>query len=107
VTEEGSGRTPLEAQACGVPVIASRRGGLPLAVGAGGVCVDLHAPLEAWLAEIDRVMTDDRHHARLAAAALKRAAAPDRDIDLVCRRFLAAAEAHARRVRLAQLARPG
>jgi glycosyltransferase involved in cell wall biosynthesis len=104
IWEECAARTTMEAQAHGVPVIASRRGGLPGQVGAGGVCVDLHAPLEAWLAPVDRLMTDDAYHASLADAARARAAAPDRDLALVVRDFVAAIEVHARRVRLAQLA---
>ena len=104
IWEECAARTTIEAQAHGVPVIASARGGLPEQVGAGGVCVDVHAPLDAWLAEVDLLMRDDRHHARLAAAALARARLPDRDLDEVVRRFALAIETHARRVRLAQLA---
>jgi glycosyltransferase involved in cell wall biosynthesis len=104
IWEECVGRATMEAQAHGVPVIASRRGGLPEQVGEGGVCVDVHAPLDAWLAEVDRLMRDDAHHARLSAGALRRARAPDRDLDRVVARFVEVIEAHARRVRLAQLA---
>ena len=104
IWEECVGRATMEAQAHGVPVIASRRGGLPEQVGEGGACVDLHAPLDTWLAEVDRLMRDDRHHARLVAGARRRSREPDRDLDRVVARFLEVIEPHARRVRLAQLA---
>ena len=47
---EGFGLTPLEAMACGTPVVASRATSLPEVVGDGGVLVDPGNPAE---------MTDD------------------------------------------------
>jgi hypothetical protein len=36
----------------------------------------VHAPLEVWLAEVDRLMRDDDHHARLVEGARRRCASP-------------------------------
>ena len=94
-----------EAQLNGVPVMATARGNLPHTVGGGGVVLPQDAPDLAWFAALDRLMTDDAHHRRLAAAARRRAAAPELDLARVARRFLRLNEAHARRVRLSQLAR--
>ncbi len=103
VTEEPWGRVATEAQINGVPVLASARGGLPYVVGRGGVVLPFDAPDAMWLRALDRLMTDDAHHRRLAAAARRRAADPELDLPRVARRFLDLVEAHARRVRLAQL----
>ncbi|MFD2261532.1 glycosyltransferase [Lacibacterium aquatile] len=46
--EEAYGRTVIEAQLNGLPVIASNRGALPDTVGEGGMIVDAHAPLDDW-----------------------------------------------------------
>lgn len=46
--EEAYGRTVVEAQLNGIPVIASNRGALPDTVGDGGVILDVHAPIEDW-----------------------------------------------------------
>jgi glycosyltransferase involved in cell wall biosynthesis len=47
--EESYGRTAVEAQINGIPVVASNRGALPEVVGAGGLLVDAHAPLADWV----------------------------------------------------------
>lgn len=69
---EGFGLPPLEAMACGVPVIASRRASLPEVVGDAGVLVE---PLdEAEIAERMRALLEDGEgRARLTAAGLARA----------------------------------
>ncbi len=48
VWEESFGRTVVEAQLNGLPVLASTRGALPRLVGAGGLVIDPHAPLSDW-----------------------------------------------------------
>lgn len=45
--QEAFGRLPLEAMSCGLPVIASDRGGLPESVGQGGVLLPLDQKL--WI----------------------------------------------------------
>lgn len=46
--EESYGRTVVEAQISGIPVVASKRGALPEVMGAGGLLVDAHAPISEW-----------------------------------------------------------
>ncbi len=54
---EGFGLPPLEAMACGTPVLASNRGPLPEVLGDGAVLLD---PLdhEAWSREATRLLDD-------------------------------------------------
>lgn len=48
VWEESFGRTVVEAQMNGLPALASHRGALPQLVGAAGITLDPHAPLDEW-----------------------------------------------------------
>ncbi len=59
VWEESFGRTVVEAQINGLPVLASDRGALPENVGEGGLTLDPHAPMEDW-ADALRRLYDDR-----------------------------------------------
>ncbi len=54
---EGFGFPPLEAMACGAPVISSARGSLPEVLGPGAVLLD-EFDCDAWGAALRRVMTD-------------------------------------------------
>lgn len=70
---EGFGFPPLEAMACGTPVITGNRTSLPEVVGDAGISVDpYHAG--AIAAAIARVVTNPEVRARLVPAALQRAA---------------------------------
>ena len=69
---EGFGLPPLEAMACGVPVIASRRASLPEVVGDAGVLVE--ALDERAIAQhMQALIEDDVLHASLAEAGRRRA----------------------------------
>jgi alpha-1,3-rhamnosyl/mannosyltransferase len=70
---EGFGLPPLEAMACGTPVIASNRASLPEVVGEAGLLVD---PLddEAITRHMRLLLEDDAMHAQLAQAGRERAA---------------------------------
>jgi glycosyltransferase involved in cell wall biosynthesis len=66
---EAWGRVTSEAQASGIPVLASAVGALPAAVGDGGVLIDPEAGLDAWLDGFTRVWDDSPEYALLAARA--------------------------------------
>lgn len=69
---EGFGLPPLEAMACGVPVVCSNASSLPEVVGEAGVQV---APrdVRAWVEALGRVLEDEQLRAGLRAKGLKRA----------------------------------
>jgi len=56
--EEAWGRVATEAHVNGIPVLGSDRGGLPQAIGPGGLVVPADAPIETWLAALDRIWND-------------------------------------------------
>jgi glycosyltransferase involved in cell wall biosynthesis len=70
VIEEAYGRVATEAQLSGIPVIASTRGGLPEAVGPGGILLDPDRPIADWAAAVRKLWQDQAHYAELSAAAL-------------------------------------
>ncbi len=71
--EEAYGRVATEAQINGIPVVASARGGLPEAVGAGGILLDPDQSAAEWGAAIRRLWEDPPHYEELSAAALAHA----------------------------------
>ncbi|ULB12441.1 glycosyltransferase (plasmid) [Cereibacter azotoformans] len=75
--QEAWGRVATEAQFCGLPVIGSSRGGLPEAIGPGGLIVDADAPLSAWVAAVRRLWDDPAEYERLAIEAIAHAGRPE------------------------------
>ncbi len=70
---EGFGLPPLEAMACGTPVITSNVSSLPEVVGDAGLLVDPH-DAQALAQAIEQVLGDHALHERLRHAGLERAA---------------------------------
>ncbi len=70
---EGFGLNPLEAMACGAPVICSNRTSLPEVVGSAALLVDPEEP-EALAASIAQVLSDAEFRAALRERGLARAA---------------------------------
>ena len=79
VWREAWGRVASEAQCSGLPVIGSDRGGLPEAIGPGGVVLSADAPLGDWVTEVRRLWSDPVHQAALSAAARAHGARPEMD----------------------------
>ncbi len=69
---EGFGLPPLEAMACGTPVICSNTSSLPEVVGDGGMLVEPH-DLSALANAMDRVLADQDLRAGLTARGLAQA----------------------------------
>jgi glycosyltransferase involved in cell wall biosynthesis len=69
---EGFGLPPLEAMACGTPVVVSDRGSLPEVVGEAGLLVNPDDPA-AIAAALEQVITDSALAADLRARGLERA----------------------------------
>ncbi len=70
---EGFGLPPLEAMACGTPVVASNTTSVPEVVGDAGLLVDPYKVADI-AAALERVLTDDALRAELVARGLRRAA---------------------------------
>ena len=73
IWEEGFGMVAVEAQSCGIPVIASARGGLPESVGDGGMLIDAYRDVDAWTTALTRLLADPEAYARWSARALAHA----------------------------------
>lgn len=69
---EGFGLTPLEAMACGTPVVVSKVSSLPEVVGDAGLLIDPQNEDELAVA-LHRLLRDDALHAELRAKGLARA----------------------------------
>jgi len=69
--QEAFGRVVVEAQASGIPVIASRTGGLPEAVGDGGILIDDHRDPARWLSALRGLLEDRNAWAPLSAKAIE------------------------------------
>lgn len=77
--EEGFGLAAIEMMACGLPIIASRAGGLPEVVedGGTGVLVDLPNAVDGWTEAIAGLLGDQKARVRIG----------DRARAVACERF--------------------
>ncbi len=77
--EEPWGRVASEAQVSGIPVIASATGGLPEAVGPGGILIEPGAPLAHWVRALRSLWDDASVYAQLSAQARAYSERPEGD----------------------------
>lgn len=73
--EEGFGRVVVEAQTSGIPVLASRIGGLPEAVGKGGKLLSPDAPIRDWAIQLQEMWRNPQKWQKLSKAAIENAEA--------------------------------
>lgn len=66
---EGFGRVAIEACANGIPVVASRIGGIPEALGNSGLLLEPSDPPKRWAETIEGLLSDPDRYSRLAAGA--------------------------------------
>lgn len=69
--EEAWGRVATEAHYSGIPVIGSRQGGLPEAIGPGGITLDINSSITEWVAAVRRLWDNPTEYAKLSTSALK------------------------------------
>jgi glycosyltransferase involved in cell wall biosynthesis len=58
-----------EAHFSGIPVIGSDVGGLPEAIGPGGIVIDRDQPVEAWIEALKRLWRDEKLYSVKSQAA--------------------------------------
>jgi glycosyltransferase involved in cell wall biosynthesis len=80
IWEEAYGRIATEAQFSGIPVIASNRGGLPEAVGSGGILINPDGPIDLWVDAVRKLWQDDSTYSKMSAAALAYSQRPESSI---------------------------
>jgi D-inositol-3-phosphate glycosyltransferase len=69
---ESFGLVAVEAQACGTPVVAAAVGGLPYAIGDGGLLIDSHRTSD-WSAGLEALLDDPGQRERLSRRAVEHA----------------------------------
>jgi glycosyltransferase involved in cell wall biosynthesis len=74
------GRVVSEGHFSGIPAVASDRGGLPEAVGEGGVIIGAGEPAERWACALRRLWNDADYYDEKARAALAYSQRPELDI---------------------------
>lgn len=77
--EEAFGRIAAEAHVSGIPVVGSNRGGLPEAIGPGGIILPADAPHEDWAAAVRKLWSDPEAYRQASEAALRHATRPEMD----------------------------
>ncbi|MFT5112959.1 MAG: glycosyltransferase involved in cell wall biosynthesis [Parasphingorhabdus sp.] len=86
IWEETFGRCVTEAQLNGIPVVGSSRGGLPEAIGDGGMILDADGEISNWVEAVDKLFNDQTLYSEKSAAAfahsMRAEASPEYLVDL-------------------------
>jgi glycosyltransferase involved in cell wall biosynthesis len=82
-----------------IPSIASRIGGIPEALGEGGVLLPSTDPPDIWAAMLEKILSDSNLYNRLSANASLSAARPELNPDEIARSFLKIAHNHVQSLR--------
>nr|WP_315050799.1 glycosyltransferase [uncultured Brevundimonas sp.] len=69
--EEAFGRIAAEAHLSGIPVVGSDRGGLPEAIGPGGIIVGADAPVDTWVSAIRGLWYNQEQYEAVSKAAIR------------------------------------
>jgi glycosyltransferase involved in cell wall biosynthesis len=85
---ESFGRVIVEAQMSGIPVVAANEGGIPFALGEGGILVDPGDDPGGYVDAVRQLRADDAHYATLSALALRNSRRPEFDPALQVERFI-------------------
>jgi glycosyltransferase involved in cell wall biosynthesis len=85
---EAWGRVASEAQCSGLPVIGSDRGGLPEAIGPGGIVIPADAELAGWVAAVRRLWSDKAYYRGMSDAARLHSERPGLNPEAQFRSFL-------------------
>ncbi|WP_081602020.1 MULTISPECIES: glycosyltransferase [unclassified Thioalkalivibrio] len=85
--EEAWGRVITEAQFSGIPVLASDTGGIPEALGPGGLLLP-PSDLDAWNSALRNVWENSRYWEALSLAALDYSKRPELDPELITHRVI-------------------
>lgn len=74
---EAWGRVASEAHVSGIPVIGSRRGGLPEAIGPGGIILDYDTPVANWVRAVRDLWFSEERYRQFSDAARSYAKRPE------------------------------
>ncbi len=94
IWEEAYGRSAIEAQLSGIPVIASRRGGLPEAVGEGGILLEPDADTGLWVDAIQSAYGNPELYKELSDKALRNASRVEVSCDYIVATLLTSLQNH-------------
>lgn len=77
--EEAFGRVAAEAHLSGIPTVGTNIGGLPEAIGPGGILVDPDAAIEVWVSAVKNLWHDKEFYDEKSSAALSYSKRPEMD----------------------------